>query len=217
MKYQVYLFDLDGTLTDPFEGITKSVQYALKHFGIHEPNLNNLRNFIGPPLKQTIEETYHLTPEQGDEALKLYRERFSIKGIYENKIYCGVTDMLRTLKQRGASIAIASSKPHFYVNKILIHFGIDSYFDAVSGSEMDGRRTDKAESILYALELLGVPVSKDVVMIGDRIHDARGAQQAGVDFVAAQYGYPDDGEFDSTQCVFRADSIAQLRAFLLEE
>lgn len=217
MKYEVVLFDLDGTLTDPFEGITKSVQYALAHFGINEPNLNNLKNFIGPPLKQTIEETYHLMPEQGDEALKKYRERFSIKGIYENKLYCGMADLLSTLKRNGIRLAIASSKPHFYINKILVHFGIDEYFESVTGSELDGRRTDKAEVISHALEQLQVMPSQDIVMIGDRIHDADGAHRVGIDFIAAGYGYAEPNEFENIPHVALVNSILELRAYLLDE
>lgn len=215
MTYHVALFDLDGTLTDPFEGITKSVQYALAHFGINEPNLYNLKHFIGPPLKQTIEETYHLTSEQGDEALKKYRERFSVKGIYENKLYCGMRSLLEALRKSGVRLAIASSKPHFYIHKILVHFGIDEYFEAVTGSELDGKRTDKAEVIAHALEQLRIPPSSDVVMIGDRIHDAVGAQTVGVDFIAAGYGYAEPDEFENIPHVALVNSISELRTFLL--
>lgn len=215
MTYHVILFDLDGTLTDPFEGITKSVQYALAHFGINEPNLYNLKHFIGPPLKQTIEETYHLTPEQGDEALRKYRERFSVKGIYENKLYNGMRSLLEALRNNGARLAIASSKPHFYIHKILVHFGIDEYFESVTGSELDGQRTDKAEVIEHALKQLGIQPSSDVVMIGDRIHDAIGAQAVGIDFIAAGYGYAEPDEFENLPHVALVNSISELRTFLL--
>lgn len=215
MTYHVALFDLDGTLTDPFEGITKSVQYALSHFGIHEPNLYNLKHFIGPPLKQTIEETYHLSPEQGDEALKKYRERFSVKGIYENKLYNGMRSLLSALRERGVRLAIASSKPHFYIHKILVHFGIDEFFESVTGSELDGKRTDKAEVITHALEQLHIKPGPDVVMIGDRIHDAVGAQTVGIDFIAAGYGYAEPDEFDHVPHVALVNSISELRTFLL--
>ena len=216
MTYHVVLFDLDGTLTDPFEGITKSVQYALAHFGINEPNLYNLKHFIGPPLKQTIQETYHLTAEQGDEALKKYRERFSIKGIYENKLYNGMRALLESLRDNGVRLAIASSKPHFYIHKILVHFGIDEFFESVAGSELDGKRTDKAEVIQHALEQLHVAPSSDVVLVGDRIHDAIGAKKVGIDFIAAGYGYAEPDEFETTPHVALVNSVSELRDFLLQ-
>ncbi len=217
MTYQAVLFDLDGTLTDPFEGITKSVQYALAHFGINEPNLYQLKHFIGPPLKQTIEATYGLTPEQGDEALRKYRERFSIKGIYENKLYCGIHSLLEELRANGVRCAIASSKPHFYIHKILVHFGIDEFFEAVTGSELDGQRTDKAEVITHALSQLGLSAKDRVVMVGDRIHDAIGAQTVGIDFIAAGYGYAEPDEFMNTPHVALVNSVLELKNFLLDE
>ncbi|MEG2570323.1 MAG: HAD-IA family hydrolase, partial [Clostridia bacterium] len=187
------------------------------HFDIHEPNLYKLKHFIGPPLKQTIEETYGLSSEQGDEALRMYRERFSVKGIYENKLYPGMVDLLSSLKNAGATLSIASSKPHYYIEKILIHFGIDEFFDVVSGSEMDGRRTDKAEVIQHALASLDSEPSPRVVMVGDRIHDADGARRVGIDFVAAGYGYSEEDEFCEAPHVALVNSVPELKSFLLDD
>lgn len=215
MRYQAVLFELDGTLTDPFEGITKSVQFALQHFGINEPNLYKLKCFIGPPFRPTVEALYGLTPEQSAEGLQWFRERFTLKGVYENKLYCGIPDLLDTLKRQGVKLAIASAKPHVHINRILIHFGIDHFFDAVAGSELDGRRTDKTEIILHALDLLGMPSpTRSAVMVGHRGHDAVGAQEAGVDFVAARYASLEADEFADKRCMYQADSIDTLKAFL---
>lgn len=215
MKYTTILFDLDGTLTDPFEGITKSVRHAAAHFGFEEPDLNSLRHFIGPPLREELRDTYSLTEEESYKAIEIYRERFSTVGLYENKLFDGVPELLSALKQNGATLAIASSKPQEFVKKILIHFGIDNFFDLIVGSEMDGKRTNKSECVAYALKLLGnIDLSK-TVMVGDRHHDAYGASDSGIDFVAVSYGFSEDREFDTLPHVAIADSVSELHNILV--
>ena len=119
-----FLFDLDGTLTDPKEGITTCVQYALHSLGIEEPDLDRLESFIGPPLKDSFMEFYGMDEEQAQAAVKKYRERFNDKGLYENEIYPGIAPMLQMLSEKGFRLAVASSKPTVFVEKILEHFGI---------------------------------------------------------------------------------------------
>ncbi len=216
MKYKAILFELDGTLTDPFEGITKSVQFALQRFGICEPNLENLKIFIGSPFRKSVEALYGLTAEQSEEALKRFRDRLVIKGVYENKLYYGIADLLKTLKEQGIKLAIASSKPHVHINRVLVHFGIETLFDAVSGSELDGRRTEKDEALPYALELLGIDNPRDAVMVGHRAHDAEAAAKLGMDFVAAAYAAPKDDEFDGFPCAFKAESIDDMKKFFVK-
>ena len=215
MKYSTILFDLDGTLTDPFEGITKSVQYAAQHFGYDEPELENLRHFIGPPLREELRDTYNLTEEESYEAISLYRERFSTVGLFENKMFDGVPELLSALKQNGATLAIASSKPQKYVLQILEHFDILKYFNLVVGSEMDGTRTNKSECVAYALQLLGNIDLTHTVMIGDRYHDAHGALDSKIDVIAAGYGFSEDGEFENLPHVAIANSISELHDILI--
>ena len=177
MKYRALLFDLDGTLTDSGEGITKSVQYALEKLGKPEPDLQKLRIFVGPPLMEQFMSYASLTEEEGRQAVAYYRERYTPVGLYENKVYDGVPEMLRELKDRGYLLAVASSKPTVFVRKVLEHFDLLSCFDVVIGSEMDGRRTEKVEVIEAALEELGMQDRRDeVMMIGDRLHDVEGAR-----------------------------------------
>ncbi|MBQ3055085.1 MAG: HAD-IA family hydrolase [Oscillospiraceae bacterium] len=216
MQYRTILFDLDGTLTDPFEGITKSVQYAAQHFGIIEPDLEKLRGFIGPPLEAELCRYFHLSPEDGKIALAKYRERFSTIGIFENKVYPGIRNMLSALHERGATLAIASSKPHIYVNQILEHFDLAKYFKAVSGSELSGERVVKSDAIRYALELLELEPSPEILMVGDRVHDAIGAFSVGLPFVGVRYSYAVLDEFDSVANIFVADTVEQLSDFLLK-
>ena len=127
MRYQYLLFDLDGTITDPKVGITTCVQYALEHFGIHEPDNDKLEPFIGPPLQDSFEQFYHMDAETAKQAVAKYRERFQTVGLYENEIYDGMADLLKTLKEGGCRLAVASSKPTVFVKKILEHFDVVQY------------------------------------------------------------------------------------------
>ena len=145
--YKAILFDLDGTLTDSGEGITKSVQYALEKVGKPEPDLQKLRIFVGPPLLEQFQEYAGIDEETARKAVEIYRERYAPVGIYENELYPGIPEMLSGLKQRGYKLAIASSKPENFVKIVAEYFHIDSYFDEMVGSEPEGRRTNKTEVI----------------------------------------------------------------------
>lgn len=156
-RYTHILFDLDGTLSDPKEGITGSVQYALKALGIDEPDADKLEPFIGPPLKDSFQEFYGLNEEQADFAVKKYRERFKDQGIFENTLYPGMKELLKRLNEAGCVLAVASSKPEVFVNRILNFFGIGDCFKVVVGSELDGTRSRKEEMLVS--EALGLSVS----------------------------------------------------------
>ncbi len=213
MKYTHVLFDLDGTLTDPKEGITKCVQYSLRAFGIEE-DCDKLIPFIGPPLAEMFEKTYGV---DGSTAVAKYRERYSDIGIFENAVYNGVDGMLSTLKERGIKIALATSKPEVYARRILKKYGLSRYFDETVGSELDGRRTDKAEVINEALCRLGNPDKSGVIMVGDREHDVIGAAKCGIGCIGVSFGYAADGELEGAGAVQIADSIAQLEQIILTE
>lgn len=215
---QYLLFDLDGTLTDPKVGITTCVQYALKDFGIDEPDLDKLEPFIGPPLKESFQEFYQMTDEQADAAVKKYRERFERVGLFENSIYDGIPQMLRTLQAKGLHLAVASSKPTVFVQQILEHFHIDKYFEAVVGSELDGTRVKKEEVVQEALRRLfkDKPVEKDkVYMIGDRKFDIEGAKAMHVDSVGVAYGYGSMEELKAAHADYIVRTVEELQKFLL--
>ena len=154
MRFRYLLFDLDGTLTDPKEGITASVQYALRSFGIEEPDLDRLTPFIGPPLKDSFMEMYGFNEKQAEEAIEKYREWFRPTGIFQNAIYPGIREMLEKLKMQGKVLAVASSKPQVFVEQILHHFEIYDYFTVIVGSELDGKRGTKEEVVEEALRQL---------------------------------------------------------------
>lgn len=217
MRYQYLLFDLDGTITDPKVGITTCVQYALEHFGIHEPDNDKLEPFIGPPLQDSFEQFYHMDAETAKQAVAKYRERFQTVGLYENEIYDGMVDLLKTLKEGGCRLAVASSKPTVFVKKILEHFDVVQYFDVVVGSELDGSRAKKEEVVQEALRQLdpkGQVSSGQMVMIGDRYFDVQGAKAHHLDSIGVAYGYAAEGELQQAGATFVVDTVQQLKELL---
>lgn len=218
MRYQFLLFDLDGTLTDPKAGITGCVQYALKSFGIEEPNLDRLEHFIGPPLRENFMESYGFTKEMAEQATEKYRERFVKTGIYENTIYPGMKELLEDLKAAGARLAVASSKPEVYVKEILRYFAIAQCFDVVTGSELDGTRDRKEEVVEEALHRLfgeNTPDYAGTAMIGDRRYDIEGGRAWGVATIGVSYGYAAPGELEKAGADYVVSSVEELRKLLL--
>ncbi len=215
--YKYILFDLDGTLTDPKEGITKCVQYALAACGIDEPNLDNLLSFIGPPLVDEFMRVYGFSLEKAQFALEKYRERFPVKGIYENKIYPGAAELLSALKQSGKKIALATSKPQPYAEKILENFEIKQYFDVIVGATFDSKRNDKADVVAEVLNQLGITEDKkeEVIMVGDRKHDVLGAAKNGINTVGVRLGYAEEGELETAGAIYIAEDMAALAQYLL--
>ena len=215
--YNYILFDLDGTLTDPKEGITKCVQYALAACGIDEPDLDNLLSFIGPPLVDEFMRVYGFSKEKAEFALAKYRERFPAKGLYENKIYPGAAQMLAALKQSGRKIALATSKPQPYAEKILEHFKIKDYFDVIVGATFDSKRNDKADVVAEVLKQFGITDADkaSVIMVGDRKHDVLGASKNGIKTVGLRLGYAEPGELEEAGAIYIADDIADLENYLL--
>lgn len=214
MQYQYILFDLDGTLTDPKEGITKSFQFALQSFGIVE-HTENLLKVIGPPLIDSFKDFYGFTNKQAQEAVKKYRQRFESIGLYENALYPGVKEMLSDLKKHGKKIALATSKPQKFAIEILKHFEIVSYFDVTVGSELDGKRSEKSEVIGEVLRQFSWPPKESVLMIGDRKYDILGGRKCGVDTVGVTFGYAEPGEFESVRPKYIINSMKALHLFLL--
>lgn len=187
--YQYILFDLDGTLTDPREGITKSVQYALAKMGIDEPDLTSLEHFIGPPLYDEFRRCYGFDDTQAKQAVAAYRERFSAIGWQENLLFDSVPSVLKSLRSTGKILAIASSKPTVFVDKILDLFEITQYFDVISGATLDSTISTKTQVVERALQMLAVTERKSAVLVGDRMHDVEGAHACAIDCVGVTFGF----------------------------
>lgn len=212
--YDIVLFDLDGTLTDPGEGITSSVAYALKKFNIIVDDKTKLYNFIGPPLIDSFMKYYGLNHTDGLRAVAYYREYFSVTGIFENKLYNGIQKLLYDIKKSGRKIALATSKPEQYAKRILEHFELNSYFNFIGGATMDETRSKKADVIDYTLKKLEITDKSHIVMIGDRHHDIEGAIQNGIDSIGVLYGYGEKKELETAGANYIAETVNDILKFL---
>ena len=213
--YRKYLFfDLDGTLTDPMQGITRSVRYALRYFGIEVADLRELTPFIGPPLADSFKERYGMTDAEAETAVAKYRAYYAPKGIFENEVYPGIPSLLADTAAAGCVNVMATSKPTPFARQIAAHFGLEPYFRLISGSTLDGRRTTKADVIRHALGELEI-APREAVMIGDRRYDVEGAAETGLDSIAAGWGYAQPGELEAAHPGRFAPDVAALRRLLL--
>lgn len=206
------LFDLDGTLIDSSEGVTKSVQYALKHYGVEEPDLQRLNVFVGPPLSQSFMKFYGFSKEQAMEAVGFYRERYNETGIFECSLYPGVKACIQELKAQGYLIGMASSKPETFCRRILEHFGILELFDDVVGATLDGR-IDTKEEVLNEVMRRWKDVPKDeMCLVGDTMFDVEGANRVGISCIAVSFGFGDAAEMVHAGAVAVCDSMSELAA-----
>ncbi len=212
---EVILFDLDGTLTDPKAGITKSVAYALDSFGIKTDDLNDLCCFIGPPLKDSFMNFQAFSEADAIVAIEKYREYFKETGLFENELYDGIDSMLQRLSTAGRQLIVATSKPKIFADRILEHFKIAQYFKEVCGSELDGTRTRKSEVIQYALDKAGITDLSRAIMVGDREHDVIGANEVGIPCIGVLYGYGSREEFEKAGAALIVESVKELDRALL--
>lgn len=214
MNKTYIFFDLDGTLTDPMIGITKSVRHALRSYGIEAERLEDLCPFIGPPLKDSFMKYYGFSSEKALEAVGRFREYFSVTGIFENKEYPGIKEMLADLKGAGKHLYVATSKPEVFAKQILDHFQMTEYFEFVGGADLGETRVKKGDVIQYVLEETGITDLKQIVMVGDREHDVIGAKEAGIESVAVLYGYGNREEFETAGADWVVETVEELGALL---
>ena len=217
--WDTVLFDLDGTLTDSGLGIKRCVQYATKKaLGFEETREEVLRSFVGPPLLDSFLKYDGVTREDAERAIAAYRERYKVKGIYENTLYPGVAEMLKAIRAKGCTIALTSSKPELYCRQILGFFHIAEYFDCIVGAPMDESRADKRSMIARTLLQLGKQNDRQsVVMVGDRCFDVEGAHAEGISSVGVRYGYAPAGELERAKPDAIVSSVQELQMYLTEE
>lgn len=214
--YKYVLFDLDGTLTDSAPGIINCIKYACDKMALPVPNEAALQAFVGPPLQAMMQKTFSLSEEDAKKMVALYRERFSTIGLFENSVYPGVPDLLLSLKKAGCRLALATSKPQIYAERIMERFDLDKYFDVLSGSELSGAHVDKKDVINIALS--GLNAEKcDTVMVGDRSFDIEAAHALNVKCIGVTYGYAAPGELEALNPDFTASSPHDMLKFILGE
>ena len=207
------LFDLDGTLTDPAEGITNALMHAQRRLGMAVSPREDLYVFIGPPLIETFMSEWGLTRVESEQALVYYREHFSTKGLFENVPYEGIGQALAELKRAGFRLFVATSKPEPLSLRILEHFDLLPYFEAVAGSTMDEQRTKKGEVIAYALQTFHLDPA-ETIMVGDRKHDVIGARENGLPCLGVLYGYGSREELTEAGAAALAADVGELVAWL---
>lgn len=204
------LIDLDGTIADPKEGITKSLQYALRTMDVIVDDLDSLTKFIGPPIRDGLVEFYGFSREKAEATVKKYREYFAEKGVYQNELYDGIERLLSRLKQAGKYLIVATSKPEDLAVKVLESFHLEHYFDDICGATYDDSRDAKDAVIKYALEKNSITNLDRVVMIGDRKYDILGAKEAGIASIGVLYGFGSEEELieaGADRIVARVDEL----------
>lgn len=215
MRFEYILFDLDGTLTDSGIGVTNSVRYALDKFGIEVKDRSELFKFIGPPLKYSFGNFCGFSAEQINRAIEYYHEYYEDKGIFENKVYEGLEEQLKALKDDGRTLIVATSKPEVFAKKILEHFNISQYFADICGCNMDETRVNKGEVIQYDLESCGITDLSKTVMIGDRKYDVIGAKEAGIKSIGVLYGFGSRDELEQAGADIIIETVADIGKVLL--
>lgn len=211
--FDYLFFDLDGTLTDPAQGITNSFIHALKYFGIEIPTYEKLCSFIGPPLVDTFKTQFGFDDEKAALGVKKYREYFAEKGLLENHVYDGIPEILSTLKTNGHKLVVATSKPEEYSIRILEHFDLAKYFEHICGSNMNETRSKKDEVIAYAIETCNIKDKSNILMIGDRMHDIIGAQKNNIKSCGVLYGYGNLEELQNAGADYIVKSVNDLLKF----
>lgn len=214
--YNYILFDLDGTLTDPEIGITNGVMYALNKFGIEVADRKELHCFIGPPLVDAFMKYYGFSLENAKKATAYYREFFRKTGIYQNSVFEGIDELLKTLKNAGKTLILATSKPQEFAEIVLNYFDLMQYFDCVVGATFDGTLNYKADVIKVALERGKVANINNAVMIGDRHHDIEGAKQNNLKSIGVLYGFGDRDELEKSGADYIVKSPLELLEILIK-
>ena len=214
MKYKYILFDLDGTITESGPGIMNSVEYALNKMNREVGERDTLKKFIGPPLTESMEKYYGMSEEEALLGVKYYREYYHDKGIYENRVYDGLEEVLKKINEAGKQAIVATSKPEKYAKIIIDHFHLTQYFACVAGMEMDGGRGTKAQVITYALEKNDITDKSNVLMIGDREHDVIGAHENGLDCLGILYGFGSRKEFEEAGADYIRENVEDILQFV---
>lgn len=212
-KYKCLLFDLDGTITDSSEGIINSIIYALEKMDVTVTDKDVLKKFVGPPLMDSYKKYFAFTQKEAELGLKLFREYFSEKGIFENRLFDGMYDLLTDLYNNGYELVLATSKPDLYAEQILKHFDIYKYFTHISACPMDEANTTKLDIIKAALEMASVKNNDEILMIGDTSFDIIGARICGIDSIGVLYGT--DTAEELKNATYLAKDIDELRNLLI--
>lgn len=213
-KYRYIIFDLDGTISDPKEGLINSIVYSCKKFGINDYNPEEFTSFIGPPLHISYKSRFNLSDAEAEKIVKYYREYYSDKGKFENSLYSGIPEFLEYLKSKNYILAVATSKPTVFSKEILEHFCLADYFDVVIGSNLDNTMSEKSEIIAEVIKKLNLEAPNKCIMIGDRKFDIIGAHQNGIKCISMLYGYGSMQEFKAHNADYIFETLEEIKQIL---
>lgn len=215
MAWKYILFDLDGTLTDSREGILNCIKYALEAMNKTIPSERELLQFIGPPLIDGFQNITGMSYDEAVIATEKYRERYSTVGLFENKLYKGIEQVLAVLQENGFLLALATSKPEEYSVRILEHFDIKKYFSEIVGSTLDGSRNKKVDVIREVFARMGITEEQkqEVIMVGDRKHDILGAKECNIASLGVYYGFAPEHELEECKADYILHEVSELVSF----
>lgn len=209
-KYDVIAFDLDGTIANPERGLIAGFEYTFDAFGLPYSGREELKHFIGPPLREEWQNYFGISRERAEAAVHLFRDYYSVFGWWDNELYAGIPEALRELKARGKRLTLATSKPEVFAKKILALFGIDDCFDFIAGAASDVVRDKKHEVLNYALENLGEPNRASCILVGDRKYDVEGARLCGIDSMGVLWGHGTRAELEAAGAGLIVESVAEM-------
>lgn len=213
-NYKYVFFDLDGTISDSGPGIRNAVRYALNKYGMSESDEKKLNRFVGPPLYDSFAMFYGFSKERSVEAVKFFREYYVDTGLYENTPYDEIENVLKTLKNAGKKLIVATSKPERLAVKILGHFGLSKYFDEIAGATDDGSIIKKDDVIKLAISRQNISDISSCIMVGDRASDTIGARKVGMDSMGVLYGYGSLEEMTEVSPEYIAESVSDIAKIL---
>ena len=213
--YKHIIFDLDGTLSDSREGIFNAYDFACERLKIDKPGAETLKTLIGPPLQKGFETVFGLTGPENDNAVKVFREYYATKGLFENTLYNGMLQLLDQLVRAGASLYVATSKYDTYARQVLRYFSIEGYFTDVSGADYSGLHASKTDLVATLLRRNNIRDPLEVVIIGDTGYDIDAAAEFGIDSIGVTYGFSSNEEIASFSPDYTAGSVAELGKLLL--
>ena len=182
------IFDLDGTLLDTSEGVKKAILFVIKKMRLGLLTDEEMQEFIGPPIYESLKKKYDLDETETIEATELFRCVYKEKYLYEAVTYAGIEDVLIYLKQRGYLLGVATNKRYDYVSPLLEKFDLLKYFDCVQGTDFENT-LKKPDVIRNCMEVLRLKIGDYACMIGDTMQDYEGAKAVGIDFLGVTYGF----------------------------
>ncbi len=216
-KYKYLFWDLDGTIVNTFEGITRSFAYALDSFGIHVDDMNDLRPVIGPPLVDSFMTLYGFSEDDAILAVEKYRERYNNTYVEESKLYDGIKETIQNLASDGFKIVLATAKPQHFADGLLTHYGLAESFSYIAGASLDKSRNSKTKVLAHIIDTLAIGNISEVVMIGDREFDLKGAAAFGIDAIGVLYGFGSHEELSSSPHIYLAKDAKDLYNYISQK